>query len=249
VSPTRGIRVVPWSPELPLDIVIALLGLVPRRTAVRITGGCGDMSAEDAQGVQELFGKAFEGFDGLLLIGGTRMIKGLDPSDVVFGITEVGPTIRRANSSCRVLGVVPRCTDFMFCADPPVLIVHDEVHDTGITTIVHPDQDVIIAAATALTKEAIWDDEVAFCQFLTGTLVGYGGWKSLLIAYNGGGTTEREIRSTAKRGWPVLLVRESGRVCDKLAHDAEFLAEHPTIRVCERNAESMRAALQELSVL
>lgn len=199
--------------------------------------------------MQDLFGKAFEGFDGLLLIGGTRMIRGLSPTDVLFGITEVGPTIRRANPSCRVLGVVPRCKDFMFCADPPVLIVRDETQDNGITTIVHPDQDFVIAAATALTKEAVWDDEVACCQYVTETLVSYGGWKSLLIAYNGGGTTEREIRSTADRGWPVLLVQGSGRACDKLAADAEFLAEHPTIRVCERNASSMGAALQGLSII
>ena len=249
MSPPRGIRVVPWSPELPLDQIIASLGLVPRRIAVRITGGCGEMSAEDAQGVQDLFCSAFEGFCGLLLIGGTRMIKGLDPEDVFFGITEVGPAIRRANPSCRVLGVVPRCKDFMFCADPPVLIVRDEALDTGLTTIVHPDQDFVIAAATALTKEEVWDDEVACCQYITGTLVGYGGWKSLLIAYNGGGTTEREIRSTAARGWPVLIVRGSGRVSDKLAADAEFLADHPTVHVCERSAQSMRTALQSLSVI
>ena len=249
MAPTRGIRVVPWSPELPLDSVIASLGLVPRRVAVRITGGCGDMSREDAQGVQDLFGAAFEGFEGLLLIGGTRMIMGMDPDDVVFGITEVGPTIRRTNPSCRVLGVVPRCKDFMFCPEPPVLIVRDEAHETGITTIVHPDQDFVITAATALTKEAVWDDEVACCQYLTETLVSYGAWSSLLIAYNGGGTTEREIRSTASYGWPVLIVRGSGRACDKLACDAEFLAEHPTVRVCERSASSMRAALQDLSVI
>lgn len=249
MSPPRGIRVVPWSPELPLDQIIASLGLVPHRIAVRITGGCGDMSPEDAQGVQELFGKAFTGFEGLLLIGGTRMIKGMNPDDVVFGITEVGPSIRRANLSCRVLGVVPRCKDFMFCTEPPVLIVRDEADSTGITTIVHPDQDFVIAAATALTKEAVWDDEVVCCQYLTSTLVDYGGWQSLLIAYNGGGTTEREIRSTADRGWPVLLVHGSGRVSDTLANDTDFLAAHPTIRVCERNAASMRAALQDLSIV
>lgn len=249
MPPTQGIRVVPWSPEFPLDQIIASLGLIPHRVAVRITGGCGDMSAEDAQGVLELFGEAFEGFGGLLLIGGTRMIKNFNPSDVVFGITEVGPAIRRANPSCRVLGVVPRCKDFMFCPEPPVLIVRDEALDIGITTIVHPDQDFVIAAATALTKEAVWDDEVVFCQYLTETLVDYGAWQSLLIAYNGGGTTEREIRSTAARGWPVLLVKGSGRVCDKLADDHDFLATHPTIRVCERRAASMRCALRDLSVL
>ncbi len=249
MSPPRGIRVIPWSPELPLDQLMASLGLVSNKIAVRITGGCGDMSAEDAEGVQELFCSAFEGFCGLLLIGGTRMIKGLDPTNVYFGITEVGPTIRRANPSCRVLGVVPRCKDFMFCTEPPVLIVRDESHETGLTTIVHPDQDFVIAAATALSVKGVWEDEVICCNYITGTLVSYGGWKSLLIAYNGGGVTEGEIRSTAACGRPVLIVRGSGRVSDKLAADAEFLADHPTVRVCERNAQSMRAALQNLSVI
>ena len=242
-----GIRIVPWSPELPLDQVVATLGLVPRRIAVRITGGCADMSAQDALGVQELFEEAFDGFSGLLLIGGTRMIKNMDPSDVLFGITEIGPAIRRANRDCRVLGVVPRCKDFTFCSDPPVLVVRESEGD--FMTIVHPDQDIVIAAATALTKESVWDDEVACCQYITSTLVHYGGWKSLLVAYNGGGTTEREIISTANRMWPVLLVKGSGRVCDKLAEDQDFLTEHPTVSTCERTAASLRLALQQHSAI
>ncbi len=243
-----GIHIVPWSPELPLDQVVAMLGLVPKRIAVRITGGCADMSAEDAQGVQELFGKAFEGFRGLLLIGGTRMIKNMNLTDVLFGITEIGPAIRRANPECQVLGVVPRCKDFLFCPDLPALVVRQE-WDGELTTIVHPDQDIVIAAATALTKEEIWDDEVACCRYVTDTLVTYGGWESLLVAYNGGGTTEREIRSTASRGWPVLLIKGSGRVCDKLAADSQFLTENPTVHVCERTPAGMREALQHLSAL
>lgn len=243
----QGMRIVPWSPELPLDQVVASLGLVPRRIALRITGGCADMSAKNAAGVQELFGRAFDGFSGLLLIGGTRMIRCMDPSDVQFGITEIGPAIRRANPSCRVLGVIPRCKDFMFCTDPPTMIVRQE--EDGLTTIVHPDQDLVILAATPLTKETIWDDEVACCQYLTSVLVHYGGWHSLLVAYNGGGTTEREIISTAKRGWPVLLVKGSGRVCDKLASDPAFLLDYPSITVCERTVSGLQTALQHHSAL
>ncbi|HEX6258258.1 MAG TPA: hypothetical protein VFZ48_02145 [Candidatus Saccharimonadales bacterium] len=248
-------RVVPWSlNNTPLDSVMATLSMVPRRVIVRITGGCANMSDEDAQGVLELFEGAFVGFDGALLIGGTRTIFNKDPGDVLFGITEVGPALRRANPQSFVLGVVPRCESFGLSADPPMIVVTqehraEEIPDRSFMTIVHPDQDIVIAALTRLTQGEIWDDEVEFCRYMTDTLVTYGRWRSLLVAYNGGGVTEREVRSTAARGEPVLLVSGSGRVCDKLAQDEEFLRQNPSVVVCERNVASMRQALKNCFVV
>ncbi len=255
----RGLtpRVIPWSPQFPLDAVMARLSAVSLRVVVRITGGCADMSASDAAGVLELFRSAFQGFEGAMLVGGTRMIRNMDPSDVLFGITEVGPAIRSENPSSFVLGVVPRCEDFGFSSETPVLVVRQQESDGAsqcdqdeqFTTIVHPDQDMVIAAMTALTKDQIWDDEVEFCRYVTNMLVRYGAWHSLLVAYNGGGVTEREVRATAKRGWPVLIVQGSGRKCDELALDEEFLRQHPNVTVCQRDAESMREALEQLEVV
>jgi hypothetical protein len=249
-------RVIPWSPRFPLDAVMARLSAVPRHIIVRITGGCGEMSEKDAQGVLELFHESFQGFNGALLIGGTRMICHHDPNNVLFGITEVGPAIRRGNSTSFVLGVVPRCESFGFDSEHPVIVVNqtEEVsasdgQEREFITIIHPDQDFVIAATTPLTKDAIWYDEVEFCRYITHNLIEFGSWQSLLVAYNGGGVTEREVRATAARGWPVLLVNGSGRKCDELAKDGVFLTQHPSVRVCERNPKSMRAALQLLGVV
>jgi hypothetical protein len=250
-------RVIPWSPRFPLDAIFAALGAVRKHVLVRITGGCADMTPEDAQGVLELFQAAFSGFEGAILIGGTRMIYGKDPDSVLFGITEVGPAIRRDNPDSFVLGVVPRCDDFGYDTEVPILTVKQDEsitetqnkRDQGLTTIVHPDQDLVVAAITPLTKDEIWDDEVEFCRYVTKTLVDNGRWQSLLVAYNGGGTTEREIRATAGRGWPVLIVQGSGRKCDELAADAGFLQKYPNVMVCQRDALSMRGALERLDVV
>jgi len=249
-------RVIPWSPQFGMDAVMARLSTVPRRVIVRITGGCADMSAADAAGMMELFTTAFQGFSGAMLVGGTRMIRNLDAGDVIPGITEVGPAIRRENPESFVLGVVPRCQDFGFSSEVPVLIVKQQQsadasqceEDRQFTTIVHPDQDMVIAAMTALTKDQIWDDEVEFCRYVTDLMVSYGAWQSLLVAYNGGGVTEREVRATAKRGWPVLIVQGSGRTCDKLAVDQDLL-QLSNVSVCQRDATSMRHALERLEVV
>jgi hypothetical protein len=247
-------RILPWAPQQPLDRLMAALGTVPSHTVIRITGGCADMAPEDAQGVLDLFTQAFQGFDGLLLIGGTRMIYGNNPSAVLFGITEVGPAIRRANKRSFQLGVIPRTEHFRWHPEIPVLVVKQTEPRNGsaapqqFTTIVHPGQDLVIAATTPLTKQEIWDDEVAFCGYLRETLVEYGDWQSVTLAYNGGGTTERELRADADRGWPVLIVNGSGRKCDELAADADFTRK-ANVTVCERTATSLRGALQRLDVI
>jgi len=155
-----------------------------------------------------------------------------------------------------VLGVVPRCEDFAFSSEVPVLVVKQQEtadaaqcqEDRQFMTIVHPGQDMVIAAMKPLTKDATWDDEVEFCRHVTNLMVTYGAWRSLLVAYNGGGVTEREVRATAKRGWPVLIVQGSGRKCDELALDEEFL-KLPNVKVCQRDAASMRDALEALNAV
>lgn len=253
-----GVQIIPWSPGVALDPVIARLSAVRRRTIIRITGGCANMSDDDAHGVLELFSEAFQGFDGALLIGGTRMVRSNNTADVLFGITEVGPAIRRANPECFMLGIVPRCCGLLHSTQQSVLVVKQiteadsaacgEEHRQFLT-IVHPDQDMVVLATTHITMDAIWDDEVEFCWYMTQTLVEYGHWQSLLVAYNGGGVTEREVRATAQRRWPVLLVRGSGRVSDKLAEDTNFLEQNPSVIVCDRTVQSMRTALERLGVV
>lgn len=62
----------------------------------------------------------------------------------------------------------------------------------------------------------------------------YGGFTVLgTIAWNGGPITEKEIMTSAKKGWPTILVKGSGRSTDELAskfltRDSDFLSKLPS---------------------
>jgi len=49
--------------------------------------------------------------------------------------------------------------------------------------------------------------------------------------------------------WRVLLINGSGRKADEYARDEEFLAEHPTVHVCDNTVEDMRLKLTELGAI
>lgn len=248
-------RIVPWSPGSPFDAVVATLSKVSDRILVSITGGCAkaNMTYDEGQEVLDLFKTAFSGFCGAMLIGGTRMITDDDPDQVLFGITEIGPVIRANCPESFILGVIPRLQEVVFHREATMLkVVHTigEVGSPDHTTIVHPHQDMVIGVSKRLLPDRpIWDDEVEFRRYVTDLLRTYGDWRSVLIAHNGGGTTEREVIIAADHGWPVILIRGSGRATDKLAADKTFLQAHPSVRVCEHSAASLRHELIELGAL
>jgi hypothetical protein len=223
------------------------------RTVVRFTGGCGHMAAEHVHRMHELITEAFKDFGGGLLFGGTRMVERADPSKVRHGITEVPPLIRELCPDARVLGIVARSSDFGVAEYG--LVVSSEPGNDFIT-IVHPHQDVCIAlqksadeAAADGTTRTVWDVEYESCAQIVGYLREYSRWSSLLFVWNGGGITEKEILLWAKNGWPVLLVRGTGRMADRYAEDKEFLAAHPQVRVADANAWSIREKLEELAAV
>ena len=222
----------------------------PQSVVVRITGGCGYMSAEDAANLMELYAGAFFGFRGALLFGGSRMLKRTDPSIIVPGITEVGPRIKLACPDSYVLGIIPRSCDFGY--SPYGLVVADNPEDEYFT-VVHPDQDAVLLVQQSVDQGVCWEAEYLEAMEITRILRQYAGWRSLLVSYNGGGVTEKEVLATAQAGWPVLLIRGSGRKTDSLAEqlerDFQFRLEHPSIRVCDRSVDSFRAALQDLGVV
>jgi hypothetical protein len=248
-------RVVPWSPDKPLDPVIATLSRVPNRIAVTITGGCAraNMAYDEGLELLELFKQAFDGFAGAMLIGGSRMILDDDPTKVLFGITEVGAAIRTHCNDSFVLGVVPRLQEVVFYQAASMLkVIHTagEADTPDHTTIIHPNQDIVVGVGKRLVLDRpIWDDEIEFRRYITETLRTYALWRSVLVAYNGGGTTEREVLINARQGWPVILVQGSGRATDKLAGDTDFLQAHPNVRVCQHSAASLRHELHELGAI
>lgn len=213
------------------------------RYVVRFTGGCGYMSHDDAEGLYDLFLQAFAGFEGGILFGGTRMIKKDNYSEIVPGITEIPPLIRRQCPDSVILGVIPKTQDLQITESG--LIVSEE-EGKNFVTIVHPEQDICLVVQNSVDNTVPWEAEYQSCLQIIEQLRLFAEWESLLVSYNGGGVTEKEILATATRGWPILLINSSGRVSERLANDKEFLNQYPHVHVAEKDSRSIRNALFSL---
>lgn len=225
-----------------------LLTSAKRRFVVRITGGCGYMSTEDAQGMESLFADAFRGYAGGIIYGGTRMYDRQErPLRVVPGITEIVPRIRDENEGVVTLGITPRRSDIVF--HPEFGLVVTDGPEEDYVTVVHPDQDSCLIVQKSVDKGADWIDEAYESQSIVDHLRTFAKFDSLLLCYNGGSVTEQEILFTAENGWPVLLVRGSGRKSDEYANDTRFLTKHPNVCVAENNILSIRRQLYLLGAL
>ncbi len=231
-----------------LSVKVALsLTKAKDTVVVRLTGGCGFMSDEHAQGMFNLFGNVFRGFRGAVLFGGTQMRSRSDPTKVVLGITEIAPIVRELCPDSYTLGVVARQSDLQLTQHG--LVVADNPEDPYFT-IAHPNQDTCLIVQASVDQKSCWDTEYETCAEIVQHLVTYGGgWRSLLLTYNGGGITEKEILLWAKRAWPVLLIRGSGRTTDRYANDKEFLLAHPHVHVAELTEMSLRHQLEKLSIV
>ncbi len=222
------------------------LTTAPRKFVVRFTGGCGKMSRQDAEDLYELFDEAFVGFQGAMLFGGTRMLSREDSTIIVPGITEVVHRIRTNNPQSISLGVVPR-TSVLCLSDLGMIVENDP--QSPYLTIVHPEQDICLMVQVATDCPEVWDAEYQECQRIMEDLRGFAGFQTLLICYNGGTVTERELLVHAKKGWPVLLIEGSGRTTDRYASDSTFLSDYPNVRVAEKSASAIRTQLIQSGAL
>ncbi|MFC1638478.1 hypothetical protein ACFL2R_03575 [Patescibacteria group bacterium] len=200
------------------SVDIALKLTVARdKIIVRFTGGCGYMSPEDAQGMNNFFVDSFLGFGGAMIFGGTRMIL-RESKEIVSGITEIPSLIHRKCKDSVILGVVPRSNELMISGEDGLIVS--------------------------------WEAEFLECIKITEKLRSLVRWKSILVSYNGGGVTEKEIVAIAKLGWPVILIKGSGRKSDEYANDSQFLVRHPNVKVVDNgDVLGMRRILCELSAL
>ena len=223
--------------------VALMLSTAEQKVVVRMTGGCGAMSPSDAEGLYDLFVDALvlADFKGAILYGGTRMLNRLT-SEVVPGVTEIPPRVAKR---CRAvtMGVVPRTCDLAIDDQGRGIIVSQE-RGSDFITVVHPEQKTFIIIQNSVDVPATWDDEREECFQIIAEMREYGGFRSLLICYNGGGVTERELLQHAKNGWPVMLVADSGRITEKYCQDTDFLARHPNVRVVAKNALAISQALR-----
>lgn len=222
--------------------VALLLTRAKKRNIIRITGGCGNMEKEFHQDMDELY-KSLLGFEGAILFGGTRMIDKNNPDKIIPGITEVPPRLREQCPNAVILGVIPKTTDIELSESG--LIVSNKV-GSDFLTIAHPNQDSCLIVQESVDKLATWETEFEECMNITHELREYVGWNSLLISYNGGTVTEKEILATAERGWPALLIKGSGRKTDQYANDEKFLQSYPNVQVTAKDWVSIKKNLYHL---
>lgn len=236
-----------------------------RPFVLRVTGGCGLMGPDHAQGLRNVQhaltggprgSKVLPSFTGFVLFGGTRMVNRVNPRLIVPGITEVVPPLNRLCPGAKTLGIIAKVGDLKHSRHG--LIVSDDCDKTKpaeeqYVTIAHPTQDAILLVQPSADRSASWDDEykecIDICDYLR-----KGQWSGLNLVYNGGGVVDREIQAWSKLGkddpfWKVLIINGSGRKADEYAQDEEFLKEHPNVHVCDNTLPSIRAKLLELGAL
>lgn len=217
------------------------------RCLVRLTGGCGLMSQSDAENLYDLFVGAFAGFDGAMLFGGTRMVNKDDVTVIIPGITEIPPLIKKNCWDAVILGVIPKTSDIDL--SPKYGMIVSKEADNSYITVVHPEQDMCLIIQGSVDRCVCWDTEFEECIKITEKLRQFADWDSLLVSYNGGGTTEKEIVKTAALGWPVLLIDGSGRKTEEYANNTDFLRKYPNVSVVEKDVFALRRKLTELGVL
>ena len=193
------------------------------------------MSASDADGLYNLFAEALNGFDGGILVGGTRMIA-KEGGEILPSVTEIPMKVRVASPKVVILGVVPKTSELQLV--PGLGMVVSGESGASYTSIIHPCQDVCLLVQQSVDAGVEWEAEYRVCLDIIQSLREFANWQSALISYNGGSVTKKEILETAERGWPVVLIRGSGRVTDELAGDEIFLQNHPNVFVSEKTSES-----------
>jgi len=225
-----------------------MLTKAPRKCVVRLTGGCGNMSATDAEGLYDLYTQALSGFDGAIIFGGTRMVSRDNYDTIIPGITEIPSRMREFCPNMIVLGVIPKTEDLGL--DPDLGLIVSSEPDKPFVTVVHPEQDIVLVVQTSVDDKEIWDAEFYECLRITKDLRDYGSFSSVLISYNGGSVTEREILETAKNGLPVILIKGSGRKTDEYAANTDFLSTYRSnVAVVEKDPIDLRMKLSEFGIM
>ncbi|CAN5535741.1 hypothetical protein BH10CYA1_BH10CYA1_18020 [soil metagenome] len=232
---------------------------------LRIAGGCAGMSDEDAAGLRNIelaAGGERDGdpkFKGFAVFGATRMYQGRtdNPScKVLQTITEVFPNIAdRLGTEAILLGIASKYNHLLYSQTYGLVLEVNE--QRGTFTTVNPSCKSVLITQPSSDEKAHQLDEMKEAVEIVDQLHTID-WQSLLVAYNGGPNTEREILTWAANGkrdpspnrWQILLIRGSGRAADRYARDPEFLAENANnVHVADNNASSIRAELLKLGAL
>lgn len=209
---------------------------------VRITGGCGFMNSAEEERMMS-FAQAFDDYKGVVIGGGTRMIMKDDLSKIRPGVTELLPAIKKISPAAITVGLVPKVEGNSMGFLPDGRIAFDSSDKADYYTIMAHENDVSILVQKSVDKGIKWEDEYRACIHTMHILKTEKQYRTLTFFYNGGMISEMELLDTVKLGWPVVLVRNSGRMCDKFCNDSLFLIEHPNVFIVD-TASDLKKVLE-----
>ena len=189
------------------------------KVVIRLSGGCKGMGPEDKKAMLEYFAAAGAGFRGMVWSGSTRSFTKdgeLDPM-----VTDVPGVIAAANPGCVALGSAPR-TDILRLVGESRLVL--DSYGTGP----NPSMSGILIVQNGADGASDWDGDLDAAFGLMDKLVGFANFtRAGVIAWNGGPITRDEVMRSAKRGWPTIVIRGSGRAADELC--AQLDAKDPAL--------------------
>jgi len=209
------VKLIVMNADNSLPANFALMGTrAEKKVAIRLAGGCKNMSLDDKEYMLSFFSNSFKNFNGLIWSGATRQVDDNDCIDPM--ITDVPGIIAKKNSGCIALGTVPR-TAMLTLRDNSRLVLDDW------GTAPNPDMHGILIVQKGPDGELGWDGDVETYIAMMRNWKDYAGFTALgLISWNGGEVTRKEINKVAKLGWPTILIKGSGRVTDEMANTDKF---------------------------
>jgi len=210
-----------------LPAAFALMGTrAADKVAIRITGGCKGMSAEDKEDMLAFFSEALRGYKGLIWSGATRQVDKIGQIDPM--VTEIPGLIASENPGCVALGTLPR-TDMLSLQQDSRLVLDEW------GTVPNPSLLGILIVQNGPEGKMDWDGDLDAYFRMMQNWQTYAGFGQLgLISWNGGPITEKEIMRSINLGWPTILIEGSGRVTDEIVakvngRDKEFIKQLPDV--------------------
>jgi len=192
-----------------LPAAFALMGTNARdKIAVRISGGCKGMNAEDKAEMLDYFAHAFDGYGGVVWSGATRQFKeeAVDPM-----VTDVPGVIAAFNPGCVALGTLPRVDLLSLQGDSRLVL---DQYGTGP----NPSMSGILIVQNGPDGKLDWDGDLNAAFGIMENWRQYANFQKLgFIGWNGGPITYNEVVRSAKLGYLTTVVQGSGRAADEIA--------------------------------
>ena len=217
------------------------------KVAIRIAGGCKNMSGQDKLDMLSFFAEALDGYSGVLCSGGTRQLTADGEVDPM--VTDVPGYVASTNDGVIALGTAPR-TDVWSLQGESTFVLD------GYNTRPNPTMDAILLVQNGPDAALDWDGDVPTYLSIMAAWQNFAGFNQVgLISWNGGAVTEAEFLATGKRNWPTILIEGSGRATDDAIQairegtaPAELQGNNVKI-VNKSNAGALRGYLIELGFI